>query len=77
MIGLYCSALDWKVPTSFIYGEDDWMDYKGAIAAYNNNWPASLPCEILRVPKVFSTLRNFRALSWRIAKVAVHHDMGE
>ena len=53
------------------------MDYKGAIAAYNNNWPASLPCEILRVPKVFSALRNFRALSWRIAKVAVHHDMGE
>jgi pimeloyl-ACP methyl ester carboxylesterase len=48
---LVTSALDWKVPTSFIYGEDDWMDYNGAIAAYKNNWPASLPCEILRVPE--------------------------
>lgn len=74
MIGLYCSASDWKVPTSFIYGDEDWVQYDGAIAAYKNNWPASLPCEILRVTKVFPSSTNFN-LSWRNEKVAVHHDM--
>lgn len=35
------------------------MDYNGAIAAYKNNWPARLPCEIFRVPKVFSIPHEF------------------
>ncbi|KAG0603934.1 hypothetical protein M758_10G131800 [Ceratodon purpureus] len=43
------SALDWKVPTSFIYGETDWMDYKGAVEARKR---MNVPCEIFRVPQV-------------------------
>jgi len=44
-----CSAPDWKVPTSFIYGVEDWMHYTGAIAARER---MKVPCEILRVPQV-------------------------
>lgn len=43
------SAPDWKVPTSFIYGTEDWMDYRGAMAARER---MNVPCEIIRVPKV-------------------------
>jgi pimeloyl-ACP methyl ester carboxylesterase len=42
------SAPDWKVPTSFIYGFEDWMHYTGAIAARER---MKVPCEILRVPQ--------------------------
>lgn len=49
----YCfdmySAPGWKVPTSFIYGETDWMDYKGAVEARKR---MNVPCEIFRVPQV-------------------------
>ncbi|KAK1632370.1 hypothetical protein QYE76_006685 [Lolium multiflorum] len=42
------SASDWKVPTTFIYGHDDWMNYKGAQQAREN---MKVPCEIIRVPQ--------------------------
>ncbi|KAG0565652.1 hypothetical protein KC19_7G004400 [Ceratodon purpureus] len=42
------SAPDLKVPTSFIYGIEDWMDYRGAVAARQR---MNVPCEIIRVPK--------------------------
>ncbi|KAH7301194.1 hypothetical protein KP509_23G015800 [Ceratopteris richardii] len=45
---LLASAADWKVPTSFIYGVDDWMDYRGAVNACKN---IPVPTEILRVPQ--------------------------
>lgn len=45
---LLASAADWKVPTSFIYGTEDWMDYKGAEAACQK---MKVPKEIIRVPK--------------------------
>jgi pimeloyl-ACP methyl ester carboxylesterase len=43
------SASDWKVPTTFIYGQDDWMNYKGAQQARKD---MKVPCEIIRVPQV-------------------------
>ncbi|KAL1820784.1 hypothetical protein ACET3Z_015653 [Daucus carota] len=42
------SAADWKVPTSFIYGFDDWMSYQGAQEARKN---MNVPCDIIRVPQ--------------------------
>ncbi|GKE87381.1 hypothetical protein Tco_1564856, partial [Tanacetum coccineum] len=39
---------EWKVPTTFIYGFQDWMDYLGADAARRN---MTVPCEIIRVPQ--------------------------
>lgn len=39
---------EWKVPTTFIYGVQDWMNYQGAVDARKN---MSVPCEIIRVPK--------------------------
>ena len=47
------SAPDLKVPTSFIYGIEDWMDYRGAVAARQR---MNVPCEIIRVPKVLVLL---------------------
>lgn len=44
-----CSAPDWKVPTSCIYGTEDWMDYNGAVEARER---MNVPCEIIRVPQV-------------------------
>lgn len=44
-----CSASDWKVPTTFIYGVQDWMDYKGAQEARKQ---MNVPCEIIRAPQV-------------------------
>ncbi|KAI7743666.1 hypothetical protein M8C21_031034, partial [Ambrosia artemisiifolia] len=41
-------ASEWKVPTTFIYGFQDWMNYQGAVDARKN---MSVPCEIIRVPK--------------------------
>eukprot|EP00250_Pteridium_aquilinum_P020665 c24903_g1_i1 orf=312-1550(+) len=41
-------AADWKVSTSFIYGTDDWMDYRGAENACSK---MNVPKEIIRVPK--------------------------
>ncbi|KAF7060359.1 hypothetical protein CFC21_067151 [Triticum aestivum] len=41
------SASDWKVPTTFIYGQDDWMNYQGAQQARKD---MPVPCEIIRVP---------------------------
>lgn len=38
----------WKVPTSFIYGTEDWMDYRGGEAACSK---MNVPTEIIRVPK--------------------------
>jgi abhydrolase domain-containing protein 5 len=43
------SAPDLKVPTSFIYGTQDWMNYGGGMAARQR---MNVPCEIIRVPKV-------------------------
>ncbi|XP_042507068.1 probable 1-acylglycerol-3-phosphate O-acyltransferase isoform X1 [Macadamia integrifolia] len=42
------SASEWKVPTTFIYGIDDWMNYQGAQKARED---MKVPCEILRVPE--------------------------
>ncbi|GAA0145916.1 hypothetical protein LIER_36220 [Lithospermum erythrorhizon] len=42
------SASEWKVPTTFIYGIDDWMNYKGAQEARKS---MKVPCEIIRVPQ--------------------------
>ncbi|GAB2291827.1 hypothetical protein Dimus_026078 [Dionaea muscipula] len=42
------SASEWKVPTTFIYGVDDWMNYEGAQAARKQ---MEVPCEIIRVPQ--------------------------
>ncbi|KAL3639102.1 hypothetical protein CASFOL_017009 [Castilleja foliolosa] len=41
-------AYEWKVPTTFIYGVDDWMSYQGAQQARKH---MSVPCEIIRVPQ--------------------------
>jgi hypothetical protein len=43
------SASDWKVPTTFIYGHDDWMNYQGAQQTRKD---MKVPCEIIRVPQV-------------------------
>jgi hypothetical protein len=51
---LCCSAPEWKVPTTFIYGTEDWMNYEGAQEARKH---MKVPCEIIRVPQVlFSSL---------------------
>ncbi|KAK7382972.1 hypothetical protein VNO78_28637 [Psophocarpus tetragonolobus] len=42
------SASEWKVPTTFIYGFQDWMNYEGAQEARKQ---MKVPCEILRVPQ--------------------------
>ncbi|CAK9148247.1 unnamed protein product [Ilex paraguariensis] len=42
------SASEWKVPTTFIYGFQDWMDFQGAQEARNH---MKVPCEIIRVPQ--------------------------
>ncbi|KAE9609428.1 hypothetical protein Lal_00020203 [Lupinus albus] len=42
------SASEWKVPTTFIYGFQDWMNYEGAQEARKH---MKVPCEIIRVPK--------------------------
>ncbi|XP_031262431.1 probable 1-acylglycerol-3-phosphate O-acyltransferase [Pistacia vera] len=42
------SASDWKVPTTFIYGVKDWMNYQGAQEARKH---MKVPCEIIRVPQ--------------------------
>ncbi|OIV96318.1 hypothetical protein TanjilG_09745 [Lupinus angustifolius] len=41
------SASEWKVPTTFIYGFQDWMKYEGAQEARKH---MKVPCEIIRVP---------------------------
>ncbi|KAL6527452.1 hypothetical protein OROGR_016542 [Orobanche gracilis] len=41
-------ASDWKVPTTFIYGFQDWMDYQGAQQARKH---MKVLCEIIRVPQ--------------------------
>ncbi|KAI3989117.1 hypothetical protein MKX01_033153 [Papaver californicum] len=41
-------ASEWKVPTTFIYGTDDWMSYTGAQKAREN---MPVPSEIIRVPQ--------------------------
>ncbi|KAK3424881.1 probable 1-acylglycerol-3-phosphate O-acyltransferase [Eucalyptus grandis] len=41
-------ASEWKVPTTFIYGVQDWMDYQGAQKARKQ---MEVPCEIIRVPQ--------------------------
>ncbi|CAI9116868.1 OLC1v1018139C1 [Oldenlandia corymbosa var. corymbosa] len=43
-------APEWKVPTSFIYGVQDWMNYKGAQEA-RDKMDEKVPCEIIRVPQ--------------------------
>ncbi|KAL7244889.1 hypothetical protein ACSBR2_000267 [Camellia fascicularis] len=42
------SASEWKVPTTFIYGYEDWMSYEGAQDARKH---MKVPCEIIRVPQ--------------------------
>ncbi|MBA0808023.1 hypothetical protein Gohar_023789, partial [Gossypium harknessii] len=42
------SASEWKVPTTFIYGAEDWMNYQGAQEAREQ---MKVPCEIIRVPQ--------------------------
>ncbi|CAN8230767.1 unnamed protein product [Cochlearia groenlandica] len=42
------SASEWKVPTTFIYGTNDWMNYEGAVEARKY---MKVPCEIIRVPQ--------------------------
>ncbi|KAK4768427.1 hypothetical protein SAY87_003568 [Trapa incisa] len=42
------SASEWKVPTTFIYGFQDWMNYQGAQEARKH---MNVPCEIIRVPQ--------------------------
>ena len=36
------------MPTTFIYGHDDWMNYQGAQQARKD---MKVPCEIIRVPQ--------------------------
>ncbi|KAK8692006.1 hypothetical protein V6N13_075491 [Hibiscus sabdariffa] len=60
------SASEWKVPTTFIYGTDDWMNYEGAQEARKR---MVIPCEIIRVPKAghFVFLENpdgFHSAMW-------------
>ena len=43
------SASEWTVPTTFIYGYQDWMNYQGAQEARKL---MNVPCEIIRVPQV-------------------------
>ena len=43
------SASEWKVPTTFIYGYQDWMNYQGAQEVRKD---MKVPCEIIRVPEV-------------------------
>ncbi|XP_027355159.1 probable 1-acylglycerol-3-phosphate O-acyltransferase [Abrus precatorius] len=45
---LLLSAYEWKVPTTFIYGFQDWMNYQGAQEARKH---MKVPCEIIRVPQ--------------------------
>lgn len=54
------SASEWKVPTTFIYGYYDWMDYEGAVEARKL---MSVPAEIIRVPQAghFAFLDNASA----------------
>ncbi|KAK1554042.1 hypothetical protein Q3G72_032967 [Acer saccharum] len=42
------SASEWKVPTTFIYGVQDWMNYQSAQEARKH---MKVPCEIIRVPQ--------------------------
>ncbi|XVE94608.1 hypothetical protein REPUB_Repub02eG0023100 [Reevesia pubescens] len=51
------SASEWKVPTTFIYGDQDWMDYQGAQEARKK---MKVPCEIIRVPQVCLLLQYIR-----------------
>ncbi|XP_042035846.1 probable 1-acylglycerol-3-phosphate O-acyltransferase [Salvia splendens] len=44
---LQCAS-EWKVPTTFIYGHQDWMNYQGAHEARKQ---MKVPCEIIRVPQ--------------------------
>ena len=37
------------MPTTFIYGFQDWMNYEGAMEARKQ---MKVPCEIIRVPQV-------------------------
>ncbi|KAF9610491.1 hypothetical protein IFM89_022520 [Coptis chinensis] len=46
-------ASDWKVPTTFIYGVQDWMNYQGAQEARKD---MKVPCEIIRVPQSFGSV---------------------
>ncbi|CAI9777870.1 unnamed protein product [Fraxinus pennsylvanica] len=41
-------ASEWKVPTTFVYGFQDWMTYLGAQEARKQ---MKVPCEIIRVPR--------------------------
>nr|GMC50332.1 probable 1-acylglycerol-3-phosphate O-acyltransferase [Ipomoea batatas] len=41
-------ASEWKVPTTFIYGFRDWMNYEGAVEVRKN---MKVPCEIIRIPQ--------------------------
>ncbi|XAR64168.1 1-acylglycerol-3-phosphate O-acyltransferase [Bertholletia excelsa] len=47
-VPLLQSAPDWKVPTTFIYGHQDWMSCEGAQEARKH---MKVPCEIIRVPQ--------------------------
>ncbi|KAL6995773.1 1-acylglycerol-3-phosphate O-acyltransferase [Sarracenia purpurea var. burkii] len=47
-VPLLQSASEWKVPTTFIYGVQDWMSYEGAQVARKD---LKVPCEIIRVPQ--------------------------
>lgn len=49
-LSIVYSASDWKVPTTFIYGVQDWMNYQGAQEARKH---MKVPCEIIRVPQVY------------------------
>ncbi|CAA2974338.1 probable 1-acylglycerol-3-phosphate O-acyltransferase [Olea europaea subsp. europaea] len=47
------SASEWKVPTTFVYGFQDWMNYECAQEARKQ---MKVPCEIIRVPQVALSL---------------------
>ena len=53
LISFLYSASEWKVPTTFIYGFEDWMNYQGAQEARKQ---MKVPCEIIRVPQVSLSL---------------------
>lgn len=46
-------AADWKVPTTFIYGTDDWMDYRAAQEARKL---MNVPTELIRVPQACDSI---------------------
>ncbi|GER57059.1 alpha/beta-Hydrolases superfamily protein [Striga asiatica] len=64
---LHCAS-EWKVPTTFIYGVYDWMNYQGAQDARKQ---MKVPCEIIRVPQLKLEVRLLTFPSKRQSRVVI------